>query len=219
VFGRKEELPIMPNVERQLSISDPMIAWPEMETLAAQQTRPIGRQIPSTWLTRAVCIHLAAGRARAMLAAARREHVNLGGRFSVRGTGKVVVIWSQVTRAGSRPAPIGGFSLERRRGDEPGMVITQIGWDPTVSAAEADVCAAVEHLGRAPPVAKTPSVRPAEGRPGHRPRSTRYTTRFKQDAIAQVISGQKSASAVCRAIGIDARTLRRWRSEYGADGR
>ena len=157
-----------------------------------------------------------------MLAAVRQDHVNLGGRFSIRGTGKLVVIWSGVTGAGSRPAPIGGFLLERRPTGAVAATITRIAWDPSAEAAEAAIWSAVEQLRRATgrragSPAETSTDRPFEGRPGQRSPATRYTTAFKLAAVAPVIAGLKSAREVCREMGIDALTLRRWRRAYAAD--
>src|SRR5262245_50356509 len=182
----------------------------------AEGGRSIASPIPPNWLTRPIAIVLSLRRARALLAAVRADHVNLGGRYSIRGTAKLIVIWS--TAAGQRPAPIGGFRLERPGPGEAAR-ITQLAWDPFVDAAEATVLAAVQRLVGAVEASSDQSVdawrrRPFDARPGRRSPGTRYSDTFKRAAIARVVAGTQTVRQVCDELGIDLVTMRRWRKEY-----
>jgi transposase-like protein len=49
-------------------------------------------------------------------------------------------------------------------------------------------------------------------------RTVTYSADFKRETVDELLSGQRRASQICRARGIDVTTLRRWRRAYEEHG-
>lgn len=152
------------------------------------------------WLERRIDLALTPLVAESLFDRVRADHVDRGGRFSLRGTNREVVLWSGSPHDPHARAPLASFRLVGRNSARP--AIAAVAWDPTVDDAEHLVLTTLTNLlAAADESARAPAPRRRAVPP--------YSEEFRRRAVAEVVRGVPRAQ-VCRERGVDKNTLRKW---------